>query len=253
METGRGIGERSSALCLGLKRDGREAFRLVACRSFGDAGRKFLLVIANRRASMSSVGFRWTCRFTQPCERSSDVDDLTSELRIPTRSSLLPELRNVDELRRGDHCSIQRLRREIKKAALPRGARPQKLLKPEKDYQCLLLAKVSFSVRGKDQRGFLVAGRALISIGSPVKGLVPLPALRALTSLRTRAPMTGKRTRSPPAAALAPLLKAFSIAVLRSARLMRTSPWRVTSAEPQEAFVDFVDERVLRGFFLSHE
>src|SRR3712207_1622460 len=98
------------------------------------------------------------------------------------------------------------------------------------DYQLRLLAKVSFRERGKDHRGFLVAGRALISIGSPVKGLTPLPALRALTSLRTSAPMIGERTRSPPAAAMAPALNAPSIACLMSERLMRTSPLRVTVA-----------------------
>src|SRR3989338_4761063 len=78
------------------------------------------------------------------------------------------------------------------------------------DYQLRLLPKVSFSERGKDQRGFLEAGRALISIGSPVKGFTPLPALRAFTSLRTRVPITGKRTRSPEAAAFAPLVNADS-------------------------------------------
>src|SRR5947209_1361223 len=34
-------------------------------------------------------------------------------------------------------------------------------------------------------------------IDSPVKGLVPFPALRALTSRDARAPISGKRTRMP--------------------------------------------------------
>src|SRR5262249_9479291 len=95
------------------------------------------------------------------------------------------------------------------------------------NYQFFLSAKVSFSERGKLQPGFLEAGRALLSIASRVKGLTPLPALRALTSLRTSAPITGKRTRSPPAAHLAPSMKAFSTTALRSARLIRTDPERV--------------------------
>src|SRR5438270_13693060 len=98
------------------------------------------------------------------------------------------------------------------------------------NYQLRLLAKVSLRERGKDQRGFLVAGRALISIGSPVKGLTPLPDLRAFTSLRTRAPIIGKRTRSPPAAALAPFRNAFSMTFLRSVRLILTSPLRLVEA-----------------------
>ena len=85
-------------------------------------------------------------------------------------------------------------------------------------------------VLGKDQRGFWLAGRALIIIASPVKGFTPLPALRALTSLRPIAPMIGKRTRSPLAACLMLALNVSSIAFLRSVRFMRTSPLLETVA-----------------------
>jgi hypothetical protein len=47
------------------------------------------------------------------------------------------------------------------------------------DYQLAFFANVSLRDFGKDQRGFLEAGRALIMIGSPVKGFTPLPALGA--------------------------------------------------------------------------
>jgi hypothetical protein len=80
-----------------------------------------------------------------------------------------------------------------------------------KNYQFFLFPKVSFKERGKDQRGFLDAGRARIVIGSFVKGLIPVPDFLAFTSFLTKVPMIGNRTRSPEAAALAPLWKASSM------------------------------------------
>src|SRR5207302_2651036 len=69
---------------------------------------------------------------------------------------------------------------------------------------------------GNDQRGFLEAGRAFSMIDSPVKGLVPFPALRALTSRHASAPISGKRTRMPRAPAATAASKASLTAQLRS-------------------------------------
>ena len=55
--------------------------------------------------------------------------------------------------------------------------------------------KDSFTVLGKDQRGFLKAALALISMGSLVKGLIPFPARRAFTFFRLIAPMIGNEAR----------------------------------------------------------
>src|SRR5690349_23128832 len=53
-------------------------------------------------------------------------------------------------------------------------------------------------------------------IDSPVKGLVPFPALRALTSRQARAPISGKRTRMPRAPAATAASKASLTAQFRS-------------------------------------
>src|SRR5207248_5672253 len=90
-------------------------------------------------------------------------------------------------------------------------------------------AKVSRTHLEKDQRGLPEAGRALTMIRSPVKGLVPQPALRALTSRQVRAPSTGKRTRCPPAADLTAASKVSLTAAFRVERLTLT-PSRVSDS-----------------------
>ena len=67
-------------------------------------------------------------------------------------------------------------------------------------------------------------------ISSPVNGLTPFPALRDLTSRRARTPITGKRTRCPVAAILAPVRKLFSIAFFNSERLILTWPFLAAEA-----------------------
>src|SRR5690606_37448771 len=90
-----------------------------------------------------------------------------------------------------------------------------------------------FTFLGNDQRGFLLSGRALIVIGSPVKGLTPFRDFLAFTSRRASTPMIGKRTLSPPAAEIAAFSKVLSNTALRSARLSLIAPLRPTSVQPR--------------------